>query len=259
MKNDFSNAMAKARWPVLVALLWVGTRSTDLLATRWSCNKRIVSLEVANHLMKEAWNLVFRGDSRWLDFQTAFWLSGQEGPADPWAFSDDLLLHGSLDYEGALFEALQHGRIKAWGEQGDGPVKEIPAVDWDSLRIFDNGEAGNMFGIVHYSKVRIERLELVELFPPAVGPFHSTVAEYPLTVEGRRSGAPGRPSSMHLVAQELDRRVGSEEGISGSVRDVAGQLSDWLRKNYAHEPQLTPKSISNKLASRIREGVAARN
>jgi hypothetical protein len=64
------------------------------------------------------------------------------------------------------------------------------------------------------------------------------------------SGAPGRPTSMHLVEAELDRRI--KGGSTWPSKVAAGrELSEWLRANHKDAPQLTPKTITNHLRRKI--------
>ncbi len=60
------------------------------------------------------------------------------------------------------------------------------------------------------------------------------------------AGAPGRPSSMHLV--ELEYRARWDRGEANvSIGAEAQVLSEWLRNTYPDAPRLTPKTITNRL------------
>jgi hypothetical protein len=60
------------------------------------------------------------------------------------------------------------------------------------------------------------------------------------------SGAPGRPTSRHLVEEEMGRRFAS--GIEEpSLRAEAAVLSKWLKQYHPDTPQMTPKTIENAL------------
>jgi hypothetical protein len=61
-----------------------------------------------------------------------------------------------------------------------------------------------------------------------------------------KSGAPGRPTSMHIVLLEHGRRV--ENGTHGGSRTAeAKALEGWLKKIHPDMPPLTYKTILNKL------------
>jgi hypothetical protein len=60
------------------------------------------------------------------------------------------------------------------------------------------------------------------------------------------TGAPGRPTSMHLV--ELEHRDRWQRGeAETSIGAEAAALANWLRTEHPHAPPLTPKTIANKL------------
>jgi hypothetical protein len=61
-----------------------------------------------------------------------------------------------------------------------------------------------------------------------------------------KTGAPGRPTSMHLVLAEHKRRVVNNL-TDGSRTAEAKALSEWLAVAHPESPPLTYKSILNKL------------
>jgi len=73
-----------------------------------------------------------------------------------------------------------------------------------------------------------------------------------------RSGAPGRPTSMHLVEAEFERRR-SAGSLEPTVTLEAERLSDWLRVAHPQVPQLKPKSIRIKIAPAFRAHQRAAN
>jgi hypothetical protein len=79
-------------------------------------------------------------------------------------------------------------------------------------------------------------------------PFHLPTA--------RASGAPGRPTSMQLVLDELERRASA--GLEASASAEAEVLAAWLPKAHPSAPKLTAKTIRNKIGSRFRQLQAAR-
>lgn len=78
-------------------------------------------------------------------------------------------------------------------------------------------------------------------------------------LEGRsRSGGPGRPTSMHLVEHEFQRRM--RLGLAADTNTKESEfLASWLKNTHEGEPRLTPKAIRNRLGPIRRNMVAARN
>jgi hypothetical protein len=68
------------------------------------------------------------------------------------------------------------------------------------------------------------------------------------------TGAPGRPTSMHLV--ELEYRDRWQRGeAKPDIGAEANALAEWLRTEHPDAPQLTPKTIANRLRHEHRRRV----
>lgn len=67
-----------------------------------------------------------------------------------------------------------------------------------------------------------------------------------------RTGAPGRPSSAHLVKQEFQRRADAGE-LCDSLTQEAEYLSRWLVATFPNAPPMTQKTISNKFRAEYHE------
>jgi hypothetical protein len=70
------------------------------------------------------------------------------------------------------------------------------------------------------------------------------------TVKG--SGFVGRPSSKHLVEEELRRRA-QEDRLCTSLAEQSRELSMWLKRTHPNEHQTTPKAIENSVRHLFRE------
>jgi hypothetical protein len=68
------------------------------------------------------------------------------------------------------------------------------------------------------------------------------------------TGAPGRPSSMHLVEAEYRARWHRGEA-EASIGAEAKTLAEWLQNKHPDVPQLQPKSIANRLRHDHRERI----
>ena len=79
-----------------------------------------------------------------------------------------------------------------------------------------------------------------------------------------RTGAAGRPSGMHLVKSELERRANSGEipiPNNGSIKMIADELAEWYesgpRKKQTKLPPLKSDTIRKALRSEIRAAISA--
>ena len=73
-----------------------------------------------------------------------------------------------------------------------------------------------------------------------------------------RTGAPGRPSSSHLVEAEFAARCTRNE-VEASLAEEAEVLAAWLRNKHPYSPRLAPKTIKNRLRVAYRQHQGARN
>lgn len=68
----------------------------------------------------------------------------------------------------------------------------------------------------------------------------------------RPSGAPGRPSSMHLILDEFERRIEQGNVVKGLAAQ-ARALREWLVTNHPREPRPTAKTIAERIRERYRK------
>lgn len=76
--------------------------------------------------------------------------------------------------------------------------------------------------------------------------------------QAARTGAPGRPSSMHLIEAEFEARCKREE-VAASLAEESRNLANWLRSEHPSAPRLTEKTIQNRLRETYRQHKRARN
>jgi hypothetical protein len=72
-----------------------------------------------------------------------------------------------------------------------------------------------------------------------------------------RTGAPGRPTSMHLIRAEYHARWERGE-VLDSIGEEAEALSRWLMNTHPTAPSPTPKTIANNLRREHRRRLAER-
>jgi hypothetical protein len=66
-----------------------------------------------------------------------------------------------------------------------------------------------------------------------------------------RTGAPGKPTSSHLVKAELERRAATGK-MSTTLAAEAEQLERWLRSEHPSAPPMAVHSIENSIRSKYR-------
>jgi hypothetical protein len=76
--------------------------------------------------------------------------------------------------------------------------------------------------------------------------------EWPFGVDADRTGAPGRPTSMHLILDEMERRAASGQ-LEAKVRDQAKVLADWFASTHPLQSRPTPKTVENQIRTRFRQ------
>ena len=126
-------------------------------------------------------------------------------------------------------------------------------IDKGKLRAVLRGPTANV-----YASIGIEDLDEHLLTDTGHPETHKILADFldqwteiagvsieSLQTEAAR-GAPGRPTSRHLVEGEMGRRFEAEIH-EPSLGAEAAVLSKWLKRNHPKMPQMTPKTIANAL------------
>lgn len=143
-----------------------------------------------------------------------------------------------------FLDRLRSGELIAWARENSplAPWREIPASAWSTLRLKDV-EKGTVTG------------PGVKLFDVQIGP---RVMETPPTPVAApplpETGAPGRPSHMHMIEAEFEHRNQTAQ-IENSLAREAAALAAWFKTHHPDKQPVTAKTISNRLRSRFREAV----
>ena len=101
-------------------------------------------------------------------------------------------------------------------------------------------------GKAPYRGVHCEQIGTLYIKTRSVAPRTTTV-----TVSDR-SGAPGAPSSSHLVKAEFQRRIDTNE-MKQSLAEEAEVLSYWLAKTHPGLRPMKPRTIENSIRDLWRE------
>jgi len=88
--------------------------------------------------------------------------------------------------------------------------------------------------------------------PPARMRAEPLPASPPEPVQIVSTGAPGRPTAMHLIKPEHRRRLDAGEAHE-SLADEARHLAAWLARQHPTAPRLTPKAIENAIREAHRQ------
>lgn len=165
--------------------------------------------------------------------------------------------------EADLIGALSEGRLSATGlMRGEGSRTEIPAIDWLDLQFqwwrddsqSDIARASNGH---FWTDLRFRRNAILEIWRVRTDGTMTQPEED--VVRGNtdntiyETGAPGRPTSRHLVAAELERRHAAKEITTTSLKDEATSLAAWLKANHSNAPTMTVKTVANAFRDKIRE------
>jgi hypothetical protein len=199
----------------------------------------------------------------WLDWIFRKWRVGPEGPVHKGHFLEQrkpatlsrLAISYYLDAtqrrgnpvtfkeaEKSLWNALQDNQLQATGIPPDGEKRvPIPDFEWRDLKPYEERERDvvryEAISRRGYNDVALRRQSVLSLWP------HIS-ADY-------RTGAPGRPTPMHLAFAEYRRRL--EEGTAKDrVTAESEYLAGWLADTHPGLPQLKAKSIRNKIAEEHR-------
>jgi hypothetical protein len=129
------------------------------------------------------------------------------------------------------FRAIKEGGNHAGGYTQIDPLYFYarPSFHWSQDVILDhNNDASAPWYFVHLDRAG----------------FAALVQELGASVPIHKTGAPGRPSSKHLVEPEAQRRLNAGE-YPKTLAEFAKQLAKWLRQSHPEAAPMTEKTICN--------------
>lgn len=98
-----------------------------------------------------------------------------------------------------------------------------------------------------WTQLMVRKVDVARLWPfapPAPPPDADAIRT------GYRSGAPGKPSSMHLVEAEFAARIERGE-VAETLAREAETLAKWREREHPQSPGLTAKTIENRIRDRF--------
>jgi len=158
---------------------------------------------------------------------------------------------------GDLRQALISGRLIAVALLASGELVTMRAMDWRArfLRVYDERDVTAWGDDALLARADLARWCGAPPEPepaerpgdwPAPPPARMRAEPLPASPPALivSTGAPGRPTSMHIVRSEHRRRLDKGEAHE-SLADEARCLAAWLAQRHPMAPQPTPKAIEN--------------
>ena len=88
-------------------------------------------------------------------------------------------------------------------------------------------------------------------------PKSQIAAIWPFDMASPRSGAPGRPTSMHIIEAEFERLRAAGE-LPSTLAETARNLAEWLKRTYPTYPPATAKTIETRIRAAFRAAKSPR-
>ena len=114
----------------------------------------------------------------------------------------------------------------------------------------------------HYNVLRLDARafqrhfspgDVIQLVRPA-SPLRLVADSAPAT----RTGAPGRPTSMHHIVAEFERRRAANVPLADTLKAEAAALADWLARNHEDWPVPKVGTVENNIRGRFNKARASR-
>jgi len=249
------NPMGETWWTLPMTLAWIAWRSPREVLEAWDSYRA------------ECWDWHFR---EWRDGPVgpvhAGFFSAQREPATmTWLFlregydrAHSKLPKGFISVAEAranLWKALGDASLQATGiDRRRGERVAIQADHWRDLEITEEhnrvillARRANRVSGPGFDDVVLLRQRVVALWPS--NPSKESPPE-------THSGGAGRPSAMHLVEAEYERRTALGE-LNGRIGQVSEILAEWAHETYPDLRTPGPGTIANVLRARHRKALTS--
>jgi hypothetical protein len=250
--------MEEAWWTLPMVIAWIASRSSETVREYWD---RYRSVCVEWHFCE--WRMRADGPvqgghllARRLPATiSSLYLAEKRN----WENTSSAAEMTSIDdAKTQLWAALGQNKVQAAGIDTDTNVR-TPIPDYAWLDLADIEERGRDVlrfreprgGLSSrgYDNVVFRRQNILAIWQPRFPEEFERDLTTPLVT---KTGAPGRPSSMHLVEREYRAR-GDRGDTNARIGEEAKVLSEWLQTTHPDAPRLTPKTIANQLRHEHRE------
>jgi hypothetical protein len=175
-------------------------------------------------------------------------------PAEPgqWLLLSHVL--GRLEHDSEisaemrrLMDKIADGRLRIRYFNADDPILYAPVAEkgphprtghrYEKLpeEFFLSGTPNWKFSMVTLGERTIHQIEVF---------FPDFDASGNARDEPNRTGAPGRPTSKHLIEDEAKRRLDSGAPCC-TLKTFAAELAIWLRHIHPKAPKMTPRTVEN--------------
>lgn len=146
--------------------------------------------------------------------------------------------------EEGLMSKLRRGLLTVWAREGSpvAPWRTVSASAWRTLKLDDVLKGTATAPGVNLFDIRVG---------VPVAPSEPECIPAPPLPE---TGAPGRPSNMHLIVAEFERRVQGGQ-LEASLAREAATLAAWFKLNHPAKQPLTAKAIENKVRKDYRQAL----
>jgi hypothetical protein len=182
---------------------------------------------------------------------------GSAGPFQPNPASDALLkqLHEAALAGSVRFFGIRCG-ITEYHAIEPSYFSERRHLDWNTnqIHIFvpcDEGEYEEELCREWYD-VHLDRGDLVALLDGMGVLVNQSPGGDGESDEVLRTGAPGRPTSRHLVEAEAQRRLDAGD-YPETLTEFSRQLAEWLKAEHPEAPPMGPSAIANCIRRRWHE------
>jgi hypothetical protein len=164
--------------------------------------------------------------------------------------------HASLALEKELLAAAIAGKVRFHGLKAeDNKYQEIDPRYFSTRHHIDFNWSRNLIRcrrVPEWHNVHLDR----EQYASLLNDMRVSVEPPPdLDVQGKRkssnTGSPGRPTSRHLVENEVRRRLNAGEDPE-SLAALSRELAAWLRETEPEMAPMKPRSVENAIRPLLR-------